>query len=54
VGAGAQGVTRGQQVQIPSETIVRFRLTNPILVKVTSSGEGSSNGNGGGLERRSE
>ena len=33
VGAGAQGITRGQQVQIPSETLVRFRLTNPIDVR---------------------
>jgi hypothetical protein len=33
-GAGVNGVTRGQQVQILSETVVRFRLTNPITVKV--------------------
>jgi hypothetical protein len=27
-------VTRGQQVQIPSETIVRFKLTTPVTVRV--------------------
>jgi hypothetical protein len=34
VGAGVQGVTRGQQVQIPSETLVRFRLADAITVRV--------------------
>jgi hypothetical protein len=41
IGAGAgagggtilQGATRGQQVQIPSETVIRFRLTSPITVR---------------------
>jgi hypothetical protein len=36
VGAGANTVTRGQQVQIASETVVRFRLSDPIIVRVTS------------------
>jgi hypothetical protein len=52
VGAGVNGVTRGQQVQIPSESIVRFRLADPIIVRVTTDrGEDRS---GQGLERRSE
>jgi hypothetical protein len=33
-GAGINAVTRGQQVQIPSETIVRFKLTTPVTVRV--------------------
>jgi len=32
VGGGANAVTKGQQVSIPSESIVRFRLTNPVSV----------------------
>ena len=36
-GAGVQGMTRGQQVQIPSESIVRFRLTNGFAVKTTDA-----------------
>jgi hypothetical protein len=36
VGAGANTVTRGQQVQIASETVVRFRLLDPINVRVTA------------------
>jgi hypothetical protein len=31
-GALVQGVTRGQQVQIPSESVIRFRLNSPITV----------------------
>ncbi len=33
-GAGINAVTRGQQVQIPSESIVRFRLTTPVTLRV--------------------
>jgi BON domain len=33
-GAGINTVTRGQQVQIPSETLIRFRLTNTLALKV--------------------
>jgi hypothetical protein len=33
-GAGVNAVTRGQQVQIPSETVVRFHLSSPITLKV--------------------
>jgi hypothetical protein len=53
VGAGAQGVTRGQQVQIVSETVVRFRLSDAILVRVTTGASGSGN-SGGALERHND
>jgi hypothetical protein len=36
-GAGVQGVTRGQQVQIPAESLVRFHLTGPLSVRVANS-----------------
>ena len=35
-GAAINGVTRGQQVQIPSETVVRFVTTNSIAVRTTT------------------
>jgi hypothetical protein len=37
-GAGVNTVTRGEQVQIPSETLIRFNLTNTLAVKVPTSG----------------
>ena len=40
-GAGINAVTRGEQVQIPSETVVRFRLTSPVTLKVRAEGERS-------------
>ncbi len=43
VGAGANTVTRGQQVQIASETVVRFRLLDPIIVRVTAGGAAPDN-----------
>jgi hypothetical protein len=42
-GAGINAVTRGQQVQIPSETVVRFVTTNSLAVR-TSTHAGASNG----------
>ncbi|MEI9979253.1 MAG: BON domain-containing protein [Edaphobacter sp.] len=33
-GAGVNTITRGQQVQIPSETLIRFNLTNTLSLKV--------------------
>ena len=42
-GAAVNGVTRGQQVQIPSETVVRFTLTNSITVR-TSTAQNAGNG----------
>ena len=42
-GAAVNGVTRGQQVQIPSETVVRFVTTNSLAVR-TSTHAGANNG----------
>jgi hypothetical protein len=33
-GAGVNTVTRGQQVQIASETLIQFQLSNPIMLRV--------------------
>jgi hypothetical protein len=52
VGAGANTITRGQQVQIQSESVVRFKLSNPIMVRVTTGGGGSQDNGAAGLERR--
>jgi len=49
VGAGSQAVTRGQQVQIASESVVRFHLNSPITVKVRTDG-GERHGEDGGLQ----
>jgi hypothetical protein len=53
VGAGANSVTRGQQVQIASETVVRFRLLDPIIVRVTAGGTTPENSSSS-LGRREE
>ncbi len=37
-GAGSNAITRGEQVQIPSESIVRFRTTTPLTVRVQTGG----------------
>ena len=37
-GAGVNAVTRGQQVQVASETVVRFSLQTPITVRVRADG----------------
>ena len=50
VGAGVNGVTRGQQVQIPTETLVSFHLQSPISV-TTSKTVGASRG-GDQLQQR--
>lgn len=47
-GAGINAVTRGEQVQIPSESVVRFSLTNSIAVR-TSTHAGDTNS---GLQNR--
>jgi outer membrane biosynthesis protein TonB len=52
VGAGSQAVTRGQQVQIESETIVRFHLSSPVSVKVRTDA-GEHHGDDGALQPRS-
>lgn len=40
-GAGVNAATRGQQVEIPTETLVDFRLQSPITVTVTLYPSGS-------------
>jgi hypothetical protein len=50
LGAGVNGVTKGQQVQIPTETLVSFHLQTPISV-TTSKKIGTSQG-GDGLQQR--
>ena len=37
-GAGVNAVTRGQQVQVASETVVRFKLQTPVTVRVRTDG----------------
>lgn len=36
-GAVLQGVTRGQQVQIPSESLIRFHLARPLTVRTSEA-----------------
>lgn len=40
LGAGSNAITRGQQVQIPSESVVRFHLASPVTVRVRTDGRG--------------
>ena len=51
LGAGSQAVTRGQQVQIQSESIVRFHLSAPLTLKVRTDG-GDKRPDDQGLEKR--
>jgi outer membrane biosynthesis protein TonB len=37
VGAGSNAITRGEQVQIPSESLVRFHLTNSLSLRASTS-----------------
>ena len=48
-GAGINAVTRGEQVQIPSESVVRFSLTNAVAVRTSTHAGG---GDGSGLQNR--
>ncbi len=41
-GAGINGVTRGEQVQIPSESLIPFKLTSSINVRVPSRNDARS------------
>ena len=41
-GTGVNAATRGQQVVIPSETVVKFRLQSPITVTVTINPQGGT------------
>jgi hypothetical protein len=52
LGAGVNGVTKGQQVQIPTETLVTFHLQSPVSV-TTSRKVGGSQG-GDGLQQREQ
>ena len=45
IGAGTNAVTRGQQVQIASESVVRFRLASPITVRVRTDAGAVDNQN---------
>jgi hypothetical protein len=47
IGAGVNGVTRGQQVQIPTETLVSFHLQSPITVTTSKKVSGSREGYSG-------
>ena len=47
IGAGVNGVTRGQQVQIPTETLVSFHLQSPISVTTSKKIGGSREGYSG-------
>ncbi len=51
-GAGVNTVTRGQQVQIPSETLIRFKLTNTLALKVPTNGDTSNPESTPGLQQR--
>jgi BON domain len=50
LGAGVNGVTKGQQVQIPTETLVTFHLQSPI--SVTTSKKVGSSESADGLQQR--
>jgi hypothetical protein len=47
IGAGVNGVTRGQQVQIPTETLVSFHLQSPISVTTSKKVGGGREGYSG-------
>ena len=47
IGAGVNGVTRGQQVQIPTETLVSFHLQSPLSVTTSKKVGGSREGYSG-------
>jgi hypothetical protein len=42
LGAGVNAVTRGEQVKIPAETLVNFKLQSPISVATSRSASGST------------
>ncbi len=46
LGAGVNGVTKGQQVQIPTETLVTFHLQSPVSVTTSKKVGGSENSDG--------
>jgi hypothetical protein len=42
LGAGVNAVTRGEQVKIPAETLINFKLQSPISVTTSRSANGSA------------
>lgn len=42
VGAGSNAITRGEQVQIPSESLIRFHLTNAISLRISNNQRNAS------------
>lgn len=53
LGAGSNAITRGEQVQIPSESLIRFHLTNGISLRVSNSNSRDASDNPD-LQRRPE
>ena len=53
-GAAYQGFTRGQQVQIPSETVIRFHLANPLTIRSSEAAslDQTNGAQSGGLQQR--
>ena len=51
-GAGSNAITRGQQVQIASESVVRFHLSAPLSVKVRTDAGERHHDEDGGLQQR--
>ena len=51
-GAGSNAITRGQQVQIASESVVRFHLSAPITVRVRTDAGGERSQDNNGLQPR--
>lgn len=56
-GAGVNTITKGEQVQIPSESVVRFHLSNPLALRVstgnvTDTGDNESAAPNPELQRR--
>lgn len=45
VGAGSNAITRGEQVQIPSETLIRFHLTDSLSLRASTSNTRSTTTN---------
>lgn len=45
LGAGSNAITRGEQVQIPSESLIRFRLTNSLALRASTSNTRSTPAN---------
>jgi outer membrane biosynthesis protein TonB len=53
VGAGSNAITRGEQVQIPSESLIRFHLTSAISLRV-SNNNSQNDSDSPSLQQRSD